>query len=388
MHPSEYSQDAPGQVVRSTDGHWTFEPSPLPADVAYDRNLSSLLSRADLALGKLSMAGRLIPNPELWIRPFIRREAVLSSRIEGTVTRLDQLLLFEAAEDGAADEDMAEVRNYVDALQYGLSQVNAGMPLTLRLLREVHERLLHGVRGANMRPGQFRACPVIIGRKGQSADQARFIPPAHLSLDRLLRDFERFLNDPGDMPVVEQLALAHYQFEAIHPFMDGNGRLGRLLITLMLCERKVLSQPLLYLSAYFEARDAEYRDGLLAVSQRGAWKEWVQFVATGIMEQAEDAVQRSEQLLELRQRYRSRAQESKQVAGVLTLIDSLFAAPAITITGAQHIMAVTYPTAQKYVDWMIDEGMLREVSGRLRNRVYMAPAIFGLLGATPPSGES
>ena len=188
------------------------------------------------------------------------------------------------------------------------------------------------------------------------------------------------------MSVVEQVALAHYQFEAIHPFMDGNGRLGRLLITLLLCERKVLSQPLLYLSAYLEEHDEEYRDGLLAVSQRGEWTEWVRFIATGVTEQAEDAVKRSQQLLELRQQYRARAQESKQVSVILALIDQLFAAPAVTISGAEALMGVTYPTAQKYIGWMVSEGMLREVTGQPRNRVYMAPEIFRLLGATPPEG--
>ena len=386
MKPSEFSPAAPGRVVRSLEGHWTFEPNPLPPIVDHTRSLSALLSRADLALGKLSMAGSLIPNPHLWIRPFIRREAVLSSKIEGTVTRLDQLLLFEAASGGAPDEDMAEVSNYVKALQYGLAQVEAGVPLCLRLLREVHAHLMDGVLGANMRPGQFRQCAVYIGRAGQNKEQSRFIPPAHQSLDDLLRDFERFLNDPGEMSVVEQVALAHYQFEAIHPFMDGNGRLGRLLIPLLLCERKVLSQPLLYLSAYLEEHDEEYRNGLLAISQRGEWTEWVRFIAIGVTEQAEDAVKRSQQLLELRQQYRARAQDSKQVSVILTLIDQLFAAPAVTIAGAEMLMGVTYPTAQKYVNWMVSEGMLREVTGQTRNRVYMAPEIFRLLGATPPEG--
>src|SRR5262249_33484686 len=192
-----------------------------------DLALVRQLSDAAQALGELAGVGRRLPNPHLLIRPFLSREAVLSSRIEGTVTRLDQLFLFEAEADELVHPvDVGEVANYVRALESGLQRLSEGLPLCLRLLREVHERLLQGVRGENKRPGQFRNCGVMIRRGGQTWDDARFIPPTHDALEPLLRDFERFLNNPGDLPVVAQLALAHYQFETVHPFMDGNGRLG------------------------------------------------------------------------------------------------------------------------------------------------------------------
>lgn len=292
------------------------------------------------------MVGQLLPNPHLLIRPFVRREAVLSSRIEGTVTRLEQLLLFEAEpENGGEDADRAEVANYVDALEHGLQRLREGVPLCLRLLREVHGELMDGVRGHELRPGEFRRCPVMIGRPGQRYDTARYVPPGPTALDPLLRDFERFLNDPGPMPIAARIALAHYQFEAIHPFMDGNGRLSRLLITLMLCERGALVQPLLYLSADFDRHDDEYRDHLLAVSQRGTWAEWVGFVARGMAEQSRDAVRRAQRLLDLWRAYRQRVQSAGGSAVVLRLIDELFAAPAITATGAARVMGVSFPTA-------------------------------------------
>ena len=383
MRPEDFTANAPGRVVRSTLGHWVYEPDPLPPEFAYTRELAAVLSRADHALGGLGGLGRFLPNPDLLIRPFIRREAVLSSRIEGTVTRLDQLLLFEAASDPAeAGDDMAEVLNYVAALDFGLEQLAAGVPIGLWLLRGIHQRLMSGVRGESKRPGEFRECSVLIGRTHRYED-ARFVPPGYQSVEPMMRELERYLRDPGESTVVVQIALAHYQFEAIHPFMDGNGRLGRLLITLLLCERGVLPRPLLYLSAYLEAHSTEYRDGLLAVSQTGNWAEWVAFIARGVAEQGNDAVDRAMRMLDLRENYRRRAQSAGKHVAVLRLIDELFASPAITIGGAERVMGVAYTTAQRHVAWMAGEGMLAEATGQSRNRVFMAPEIFRLLGATP-----
>ena len=357
--------------------------------MTYDSALTNVLNEAFFALGQLRMVGVLLPNPHLLIHPFVRREAVLSSRIEGTVTRLDQLLLFEAQEEATdGDSDVAEVVNYINALEYGLKRLGDGMPLCLRLLREVHEQLLSGVRGAEKRPGQFRRCEVMIGRRGLSYDDARFVPPSHTALDPLLRDFERYLNVPGDLSVVAQLAVTHYQFETIHPFMDGNGRLGRLLITLMLCERQVLPLPLLYLSVYFERHDNEYRDLMLEVSRRGEWVEWITFFARGVAEQAGDAVQRSQRLLELWRGYRQRVQDAGQPAFVLSLVDRLFAAPAVTITGAAKLMGVSFPTAQKYVESLEAAGVLTEATGRARKRTYMAQEILRLLDEAVTPGQT
>jgi Fic family protein len=353
---------------------------PPPGAIGLDFRLVRTLSQADQALGELAGVGRMLPNPHLLIRPFVRREAVLSSRIEGTITRLDQLFLFEAEpEQVSYPDDVAEVANYVRALEHGLELLQQGTPLCLRLLRSVHARLLERVRGGDKRPGEFRSCDVLIGRQGQSFAQARFVPPMHGTLDPLLRDFERFLNNPGELPVVVQLALAHYQFEAIHSFMDGNGRVGRLLITLMLCERAVLPQPLLYLSAFFERHDQEYKDHLLEVSRHSAWAEWIQFFARGVAEQARDAARRAGRLLDLGKQYQQQVSAVARSAAALRLLDELFASPFITVPGAATALGLSFPAAQNNVDKLVEAGILREMTGKAKNRVYVADEILRLL---------
>ena len=215
--------------------------------------------------------------------------------------------------------------------------VRSGSPLSLRFIREVHDVLMHGVRGGNKRPGEFRPCDVRIGRTTESWEDSRFVPPTHTALPDILRDFERFLNVPPDLPVVAQVALAHYQFETIHPFMDGNGRVGRLLITLMLCARGCLSEPLLYLSAFFEHHDDEYRRHLLDISRNGTWGEWIRFVARGVIEQGRDAAARAARLIDLLRSYQRR------VPKAIALIDELFASPYITIPTAARVLGKTYP---------------------------------------------
>ena len=326
----------------------------------------------------------MLPNPHLLIRPFIRREAVLSSRIEGTVTNLDQLFLFEAEPEGLSHPvDAGEVRNYVLALEHGLTAVRAGGTFNLQLMREVHRLLLSDVRGGEKRPGEVRDRSVLIGHN-RSFDDARFIPPCHTRLSPLLQDFVRFLRDDRDMPIVVQLALMHYQFETIHPFNDGNGRVGRLLITLMLCERGVLPEPLLYLSAFFEQHREEYYDHLLNVSQRGAWSEWIEFFARGVAEQARDAVLRTRRLLDLWQQYRHDATGATRSAVSLRLIDQLFSAPYVTINRASEVMGVAFKSAAAIVGRLEQAGVLREVTGQQRFRVYRADEIFRLLDESPP----
>jgi Fic family protein len=388
LRPDDFSPNVPGRLIRSPQGYWTFEPAPLPPDLPFDLALVRQLSEADRALGELAGVGRRLPNPHLLIRPFVRREAVLSSRIEGTVTRLDQLFLFESeAAEVAHPADVAEVANYVHALEYGLQRLEEQLPLCWRLLREVHERLMHGVRGENKRPGQFRNCDVMLGRPGQSWDDARFTPPMHTALDPLLRDFERFLNDSGGLPVVVQVAVAHYQFETIHPFMDGNGRLGRLLTTLMLCERRVLPQPLLYLSAFLERHSQEYKDAMLEVSRRAAWGEWVRFFARGVAEQARDAVDRATRLLDLWQAYRVSVRKASQSSAALRLVDELFAAPFLTISGAAKVLGVTFAAAQNNMKKLEDLGVVREITGQKRHRIYQAREVLALLDALPQDTE-
>jgi Fic family protein len=305
---------------------------------------------------------------------------VLSSRIEGTVTRLDQLLLFEAdPEELSHSPDAGEVRNYVRASEHGLDYIRDGHPFSLQMIREVHQVLLSDVRGAEKRPGALRDRAVLIGQSGDDFDTSRFVPPCHTTLAPLLSDFVDFLRDQRALPVIIQLALMHYQFETIHPFNDGNGRVGRLLITLMLCERRILPQPLLYLSAFFEQHRDEYYDHLLNVSQRGAWNEWIGFFACGVAEQARDAIARVQRLQDLQHTYRDRTAEMIRTAAPQRLVEELFASPYITINRAAVVMDVAFKSASDTVNTLVGAGMLREITGQKRNRIFCADEILALL---------
>src|SRR5262249_33179750 len=295
------------------------------------------------------------------------------SRIEGTVTRLDQLFLFEA-QPGEMQHpaDAGEVRNYVRALEHGLEQIRQGYPFSLKLLRELHSILLEGVRGRDQRPGRIRDRAALIGREGQTFATARFVPPCHTKIEPMLRDFERFLREKHELPLLVLLAQAHYQFEAIHPFNDGNGRVGRLLIPLLLCQRGSLPDPLLYLSAFFEQHRQDYYDCLLEVSRRGAWNEWIAFFARGVAEQARDAATRAVCLLDLWQTYHHRVVRFVRSSVVLRLVDELFASPFITINRASKVMGVAFKSARNSVDRLVEAGILREITGQQRYRVYSA----------------
>jgi Fic family protein len=381
VKPSDYLKDAPGRVVKSVLGHWTFLPNPLPPELVYSSSLVTSLSSADQALGELKGAGQLLPNPHLLIRPFINRESVLSSKIEGTVSELEDLLRLDVDPDNPkTPDDAIEVRNYVTALDYGLNAIRAGEPFSLKLIREIHRLLMSGVRGEEKRPGLIRDRAVLIGSTMDFA-KARFVPPCHTQLDAPLQEFVRFLRTERDLPIVVQLALAHYQFEAIHPFNDGNGRVGRLLITLLLCERGILPEPLLYLSAYFEKHRREYYDHLLEVSRRNEWEEWIRFVAFGVAEQARDANLRIRNLLKLAEEFRELLTKSNRSTQVLRLIDQLFSSPYLTVSLAAAALQVHFKTAAVLVNKLVSIGILTEVTGQQRNRVYFAPRMMNLLTA-------
>ena len=337
------------------------------------------LSRADQALGELKGIGQMLPNPNLLINPFIRREAVASSRIEGTVTDFEQLVLFEVGgNDRENFADGQEVSNHVLATQYGIERLKT-LPICLRLIREVHERLMRGVRGEDKTPGEFRKVQNMIGRQGQTPAQARFVPPPVEALKKTLDDLEQSIARPSGMPVLVDLALIHYQFETIHPFLDGNGRLGRLLINLLLCERKALTQPLLYLSSYLERNKDAYVDHLLNVSRTGEWEPWLAFFLEGVAIQARTAIDRSNELLNFRDECKSRWIKRSNSTLILQLIDLLFERPAVTISGVAEKFAVTFRAAQMNVEKLVSEGTLVEVTGKDRNRIYLARDIIRIV---------
>lgn len=375
MNARDFTGQAAGRVIRAPQGYFAFVPRPLPPELPWTPSIVSLLSRADRALGELSGIGRALPNPHLLILPFARREAVLSSRIEGTQASLADLYAFEAVPRAEETGDVREVFNYVRALEFGLSRLK-DLPVSLRLIREIHERLMRGVRGEHSTPGEFRRSQNWIGAPGCLLNDATYVPPPLEEMRACLDALEHFLHAEHDIPPLVQLALTHYQFEAIHPFLDGNGRVGRLIIVMLLCLWKLLSQPLLYLSAYFEANRQTYYELLLSVSQRGTWKEWVLFFLEGVESQARDAVRRSHRLQDLRREYRTRFQATQSSARLLQVVDLLFGAPILTVNQVKDEIGVSFPSANRYIGQLEEAGIVDEITGQARNRLYRAGEII------------
>ena len=381
MQLADFTEDKVGKVLRVPQGYLAFVPNPLPPPLELTWHLAKVNSEADRALSELAGVARTLPNPHLLINPFIRREAVLSSRIEGTQASLSDLLFFEASGEARhRPPDVREVFNYVKALEYGLECLNT-LPVSLRLIREMHRLLMEGVRGEEMTRGEFRQRQNWIGPPGCTLMEATFVPPPVAEMHEALDQFEKYLHARSDLPPLIRLALVHYQFEAIHPFLDGNGRIGRLMLTLLLCAEGFLPQPLLYLSAYFERRRQEYYDLLSAVSRTGAWGGWVNFFLEGVAEQSRDAIRRSSRLLDLWKSYRKTLQGVRASSLALQLVDGLFSFPATTIAKAAKRLDVTYPSAQLNVGKLVEHGILREGTGRRRNRVFIAREILRIIDA-------
>jgi Fic family protein len=378
MNPTDFKADAPGQLISSLGGNVCFRPNPLPPQLALDMETASLLSAADHALGKLAGAGQLLPNPHLLIEPFLQKEAILSSKIEGTIASAREVADFQLdLTQEPAKQDIREVSNYVLALRYGLKRIKE-IPVSLRVIRELHAHLLRNVRGSDRQPGEFRTDQNWIGPARTALAQARYVPPPVSVMLEALDELEKFVHQTAERPPLIDLALIHYQFEAIHPFEDGNGRVGRLLMSLLLAERELLPQPLLYLSAYFERHHREYADLLLRVSQENAWIEWIRFFLRGVAEQAADAAIRCDRLLHLWQKYRATIQDTNAPAISLRLVDHLFTQPIITIRHAEQVLKVTFKTAQKNLEKLASAGIVKEERTRQNTRYYIANKILQL----------
>ena len=318
-----------------------------------------LLSEADAALGRLGGAGRLLPDPHLLVNAYITREAVASSRIEGTQASVTEV--FDAAVTGTSKRaDIQEVRNYILALRHGLQRLKEGWPISLRLIREMHEILLTGVRGQERTPGDFRKTQNWISSPDNQPRTARFVPPTVENMWEALDDWEKYLhdNDPK-LPLLIRCALMHYQFETIHPFLDGNGRIGRLFIILYLVDRGRLPTPLLYISSYFDQRKGDYYDRLQLIRERGEIDEWFDFFLLGIAGQATDAVSRAEELSDLREKYRLALKGSRSRA--IEVVDLLFANPIMTVSAVQKRLEVSQPGATNLLRTLTAEGIVREV---------------------------
>jgi len=366
----------PGRQL-ARGGYAAFVPAQLPPKLDWTPRLIRVLSDADRLIGKLAGEGGRLPNPHVLMRPFVKREAVLSSRIEGTQATLGELL---AAEAGVAversAEDLREVGNYVLALEHGIRRLS-NLPLCVRLIRELHEKLMTGVRGHEATPGQFRKIQNWIGRPGSTPTTASFVPPPPDDVEPCLAEWERFVHE-SDLPPLVTVALAHYQFEAIHPFLDGNGRVGRLLITLFLVERGILPTPLLYLSAFFEASRRDYYDGLRGVSERGEWNDWLEYFLLGVARMSEDALSRAARM------NATLAGWQKKVAGdstsaPLRVVELLAANPFITAKGAAEKLGVAFTTGQRAIERLERLGIVKQMGKAKRDRVYCATTLLDIL---------
>ena len=374
MNPKEFRFPNAGKVIRTPTGYTAFIPAKLPPTLTFDNQFVLSLSQADAALSELSGLGRHLPNPHLLVVPYVRREAVLSSRIEGTRASLSDLLIDEMEEpkQRTGDQDVQEVRNYVAAMEHGLKRLR-DLPLSLRLVREIHGQLMKGVRGDQATPGEFRWSQNWIGPAGSTVETAPYVPPPPDYLDDLLGNWERFLHERNILPDLIQCAIMHEQFEAIHPFLDGNGRLGRLLITLFLLERGRLSQPLLYLSAYIEAHRQDYYDLLQRVRTHGDWRSWLQFFMSGVTEISLEAVKQADHLMGLREEFRAHLRDKPKA---LALLDELFLNPYMSVAKAERVLKVSNPTARQAVMLLQRKGMLEEITGRTWGKLYLAKPIM------------
>ncbi len=366
-----------GKMIKCPEGYSAFVPEPLPPPINWTEVLGRHLSDADRVIGQLSSLGSTLPNPHLLIRPFVRREAVLSSRIEGTQTSLAQLFADEAGAETKQDRsDLREVENYVRALEYGIKRLKT-LPISLRLIREIHERLMKGVRGGVAAPGTFRKSQNWIGVPGCTLQNATYIPPPPHLLMACLSSLETFFHE-STLPPLITTGLIHQQFEAIHPFLDGNGRVGRLLIILYLVERSLLPSPIFYLSAFFEATRDEYYRRLHAVTEKGEWLGWIQYFLNGVARQAEDAMDRIERLQKIVTKWKENFSRKADKNSFL-LIEACLANPFVTVRGASKKHKIAFPTAQRAIDKLVKAGILKQTSNAKRNRIYCAQRILEIL---------
>lgn len=380
MRADDFTDNKHGELIHTVQGYDAYVPRDLPPPLQASWQLGQKISQADRALSELAGVARTLPNPHLFISSFLRREAVLSSRIEGTQASLSDLFFFEAAGEKGEQSDVQEVANYVKALNYGVARLE-NLPLSIRLMCEIHEHLMTGVRGgeAHLTPGEVRRSQNWIGMPGCSLMEAIYVPPPVDEMKRGLGELEKYFHAASDLPPLVRLALIHYQFEALHPFIDGNGRIGRLLITLWLIQEGLLSEPILYLSAFFERNRDEYYRLLLAVSQKGVWQEWIEYFLQGVAEQSKDAARRANKVISLWLSYRQRLQNERQSISTLKLLDEIVAIPVINYRKAERVLEVTSRAARQNVDKLVEIGLLREVTQRERYKVFVAPEIFRIL---------
>ncbi len=367
-----------GEIVRA------FVPAPLPPEppLQVDAGIQQLLQETNLALGRLDGIGTLLPDTQLFLYSYIRKEALLSSQIEGTQSSFSDLLLYENEEaPGVPVDDVQEVSNYVAAMEHGLRRIREGFPLSLRLIREVHEILLSGARGSHKSPGEFRRSQNWIG--GSRPGNARYVPPPPDKVMECLGALEKFLHDdPVQTPTLTKAALAHVQFETIHPFLDGNGRVGRLMITLLLCAEGVLAEPLLYLSLYLKTNRDTYYDLLQEVREQGAWEKWLQFFLEGVRESADEATRTTRTINSVFSEDRKKVETLGRPANsALRVFDQFRSVPLLSINQAARSLQITVPTVTTAVKHLATLGIVEELTGRRRDRLFVYRRYLDILNA-------
>ena len=376
MLESEFTNPS-GRFEENNKGQVTFVPAFLPPEINYASTID-LITEAHMRLGVLEGVGKLLPNPDLLIIPYITQEAVLSSRIEGTEASNLDVFRFEA--EGRADSGghkrVLEVANYVRASRSCFELIGGKRSVDLEMLRHAHKILLDGVRGQTAEPGMIRTVQNWIGHANCRIEDASYVPPAVHRLGDLLENLARFVTDPPrNIPVLVRCALTHYQFESIHPFEDGNGRVGRLLILLILASSGALSMPLLYLSAYFERNRTEYYERLRRVSQNSEWTEWIEFFLNGVIQCSDEAIRVTHRFLDLRTKYERELKESRASGNAIILTTYLFSNPVVTIPVAARYLGTGYPPAKKAVMYLVGAGILEQANARRRNKEYVAREI-------------
>ena len=381
-----------GRLIRQRSGYSAFIPAPLPPQppIALTGTLQALLSKADRELGRLDGSIQTLPNPDLFVMMYVRKEAVLSSQIEGTQSSLQDLLAAEAKVHAKENpRDVAEVINYVKAMNHGLGRLEK-LPVSVRLFREIHEQLLTGVRGSALTPGELRRSQNWIGPGGCTLAEAAFVPPPPEEVPQALGDLEKFLHRDDDMPLLIKIGLAHVQFETIHPFLDGNGRIGRLLITFLLCERGVLQKPVLYLSYYFKRHRQAYYHHLQAVRDAGDWEGWLAFFLRGIVEVSAQATETARRILELRERHRTLIAEhlGRAAGNGHRVLEHLYKRPIISVKEVRSVTGTSNPAANQLVQKLVGQGIINEITGQKRNRRFRYESYIRLFEEPEPASAA
>lgn len=380
MKPDDFEHSPAGKCIRTLRDYCAFVPNPLPPVIEYDAQLIRLLSDADRLIGELSGTGRLLKNPYLLISPYVRREAVSSSKIEGTQSSLSDLFFYEATNKiRPTAPDVKEVQNYVQALTAGIPLLQK-LPISSRLICELHAILMKDVRGEHATPGELRRSQNWIGPPGCTLNEAAYVPPPVDEMHEALSDWEKYLNSEPREPILIQAALMHYQFEAIHPFIDGNGRIGRVLISLFLHNTGALSQPLLYLSEFFEKYRTQYYESLLSVSQKGTWKQWIEFFLRGVINMSQSALDNAKTIITLYETYSNLIGADKKTPEIAhRLLDELFTSMIISIAGLSKKWNIAYTSVKHGVKSLERLNILKEISGKARYRLYVCQDLLKII---------